>query len=257
MLAVRRAAGGGHELTELRRGARVAPRVLARGAVVRAAFVPTQAGPLAGDCERVRIVVGAGAALVVEPVAATVALPGAAPIVLVLDVTVQAGGRLVLDEAPLIVAAGADVARRCTIALEPGAVAALRETIVLGRDGEPPGTLDSVLRATLGGRALLHDGVRVGADSGAADAHVALAPGHRVLSTVCLLGLRPAGAEAFALAGPGALRRATGPSLAAVDAALAATWAAWSGAAVSARGACDRPAAGSSRGASGSGAGGS
>ncbi len=233
--------------------------MLARGAVVRAAFVPTQAGPLAGDCDRVRIVVGPGAALVVEPVAATVALPGAAGIVLALEVTVQAGGRLVLDEAPLIVAAGADVARRCTITLERGAVAALRETIVLGRGGEPPGTLDSVLRATLDGRPLLHDGLRVGAASGAADAHVALAPGHRVLSTVCLLGLRPADGEAFALAGPGALRRAAGPALAGVDAALAATWRAWSQAAVavSAADACGRPAAAPSGAASGSGAGGS
>jgi urease accessory protein len=202
--------------------------VLSRGAAVRVAFVPTQAGPLAGDEDRVRIVVGAGATLVVEPVAATLALPGAAGIALALDVTVHEGGRLVLDEAPLIVAAGADVARRCTVALHPGAVAALRETVVLGRDGEPPGTLDSAVRATLGGRPLLHDGLRVGAASPEADVHVALAPGHRVLSTACVLGLRPPASEPFALAGPGALRRATGPSLAAVDAAIAGTWGAWS-----------------------------
>jgi urease accessory protein len=230
--------------------------VLARGTVVRAAFVPTQAGPLAGDEDRVRIVVGAGATLLVEPVAATVALPGAAGIVLALDITVRAGGRLVLDEAPLIVAAGAAVTRRCTVELHDGAVAALRETVVLGRDGEPPGTLDSVLRATLGGRPLLHDGLRLG---GAQDAHVALAPAHRVLGTVCVLGLRPAESAAFALAGPGALRRASGPSLAGVDAALAATWRAWSQAApaVSGAGACDRRAAAASGAASGSGAGGS
>lgn len=212
---------------------------------MRAAFVPTQAGPLAGDEDRVRIVVGPGATLVVEPVAATVALPGGAGIVLALDITVRAGGCLVLDEAPLIVAAGADVTRRCTIGLEEGAVAALRETVVLGRDGEAAGTLDSALRATLGGRPLLHDGLRVGAASREADAHVALGPGHRVLSTVSVLGLQPADAEAYALAGPGALRRASGPSLAGVDAALAATWRAWSAAAlaVSRAGACGRPAA--------------
>jgi urease accessory protein len=195
--------------------------------VVRAAFVPTQAGPLAGDEDAVRIVVGAGAALVVEPVAATLALPGAQRIRLALEVTVGAGGRLVLDEAPLIVAAGADVTRRCTIELADGAVAALRETVVLGRDGEPPGTLDSVLRATLRGRVLLHDGVRVSAGTAAGDVHVALAPGHRVLCTACLLGARPP-APAVALTGTGALARATGASLAAVDADIAATWRAWS-----------------------------
>jgi hypothetical protein len=66
-----------------------------------------------------------------------------------------------------------------------------------------------------------------------------------VLSTVGLLGSWPAGAEAFALAGPGALRRASGPSLAGVEAALAGTWRAWSQAAlaVTRAGACGRPVA--------------
>jgi urease accessory protein len=223
----------GGVVAQLRRGARLAPRVLGRGAgAVRAAFVPRQAGPLAGDRDHTRIVVGAGATLIVEPVAATLALPGAARTLLVLDVTVEAGGRLVLDEAPLIVAAGANVERRGTLALADGAVAALRETVVLGRDGEPPGTLASTLRATLGARALLHDALRLG--PGRDDAHVALAPGHRVIATACLLGMRPAAGcseGAYTLALPGALLRATGASLAVTEAQVAATWVAWSRAA--------------------------
>ncbi len=220
--------GAGGAVVELRRGARLAPRVLHRSAdgVVHAAFVPTQAGPLAGDEDRARIVVGPGATLIVEPVAATLALPGAARTLLALDITVRAGGRIVLDEAPLIVAAGAFVERRLTLALEPGAIAALRETVVLGRDGELPGTLDSTTRATLDGRPLLHDGLRLGPGRGGE--HVALAPGHRVLGTVSVLGLRPPDAGAHELAMPGALRRAAGRSLAAVDAALADTWRSWS-----------------------------
>lgn len=189
--------------------------------------MPTQAGPLAGDEDRVRIAVGAGVTLVVEPVAATLALPGDEDIVLTLDITVAAGAQLVLWEAPLIVAAGASVIRRCTIELEPGAVAALRETVVLGRDGEPPGALDGVLRATLDGRPLLHDGLRLGPPSAGADAHVALAPGHRVAGTACLLGAR-AEEPGFELAGPGALTRATAASLAAVERALAGRWDEWS-----------------------------
>ncbi|MEA2191043.1 MAG: urease accessory protein, partial [Solirubrobacteraceae bacterium] len=197
-----------------------------RGAVVRAAFVPTQAGPLAGDRDSARIVVGAGATLIVEPVAATLVLPGAARTVLRLDVSVHAGGRLVLDEGALIVSEGADVQRRCTIELEAGAVAALRETIVLGRDGEAPGTLDSALRVTLAGMTLLYDGLRV---AGPADAdHVALAPGHRVVGTAHLLGMRPAPAPGvLELGGPGALHRATGSSLARVDGTLAGLWEPW------------------------------
>ena len=218
--------GPGGSIAELRRGPRLAPRILGRDAgAVRAAFVPTQAGPLAGDEDRVRIVVRAGATLIVEPVAATVALPGAARTLLALEVTLEAGGRLVLDEAPLIVAYGADVERRCAIELATGACAALRETVVLGRDGESPGTLSSSLRATLAGRALLHDGLRL-RDG---DAHVALAPGHRVVTTLSLLGLRPPAAPGvLELEGAGALLRASGPALAAVAAASEATWSDWS-----------------------------
>jgi urease accessory protein len=190
--------------------------VLSRGPVVRAALVPTQAGPLAGDHDRVRLHVGAGATLVLVPIAATVALPGAARSILELDATVEAGGRLVLDEPTLIVAEGADVVRRTRIALGPGAIALVRDIVVLGRDGEGPGRLDSVLRATLDGAPLLHDALLI--EPAAADAHVALAPGHRVVGTTCVLGERCDGDGA--LAGPGALRRATGPDLPTVEAAL-------------------------------------
>ncbi|MDP2712796.1 MAG: urease accessory protein UreD [Solirubrobacteraceae bacterium] len=226
----------GGAVAQLRRGGRLAPRVLDRGGgVVRAAFVPTCAGPLAGDCDRARIVVGTGATLIVEPVAATLALPGAARTRLSLEVSVQAGGRLVLDEGPLIVACGADVQRRCVVELADGAIAALRETVVLGRDGEPPGTIDGILRATLDGRALLHDGLRLGPTRG--DEHVALAPGHRVVATIALLGARPANEtpHALALEAPGALTRASGPSLAVVERATGQTWHSWSQAAAACR----------------------
>jgi urease accessory protein len=220
----------GGVVTQLRRGERLAPRVLGRSAagVVRAAFVPTQAGPLAGDEDRTSIVVGAGATLIVEPVAATLALPGAARTRLALNITVEGDGRLVLDEGALIVAAGADVQRRVSVTLGDGAVATLRETVVLGRDGEAPGMLASTTRVTLDGQPLLHDGLRLGPRGG--DAHVALAPGHRVVGTACLLGVRAPDGEdgAYPLAGPGALLRATGTSLATVEAATAGAWRRWS-----------------------------
>ena len=201
---------------------------------MHAAFVPTQAGPLAGDRDVVRIVVGADAALVVEPVAATLALPGAPRTLLRLEVTVHAGGSLLLDEGPLIVAAGANVERRCTIELAAGAVCALRETVVLGRDGEPPGALDSTLQVTLAGAALLHDGLRIDPQHASDDAHVALAPGHRVVCSAVLLGIRPPALPGGAqeLRGPGALLRATGPSVAATEPGIAEAWDAWSTAAL-------------------------
>lgn len=231
MLAIERTATG-RAISELRRGERLAPRILERGAVVRAAFVPTQAGPLAGDRDSARIVVGAGAALEIEPVAATLALPGEARTVLRLHVTVRAGGRLVLDEGPLIVAAGADVERHCVIELEHGAVAAVRETVVLGRDGERPGMLDSTLRATLDGMALLQDRLCFAAGADDEDAHVALAPGHRVVCTASILGMRPGAdgdlAAPLMLHAPGALVRATGVAASSAERAIGGHWRLWS-----------------------------
>jgi urease accessory protein len=186
---------------------------------VRAALVPTQAGPLAGDRDRVRLRVGPGATLVIVPIAATVALPGAAQSVLELDVFVAADGRLVLDEPPLIVAAGADVVRTVRIELGRGAVAVVRDTLVLGRAGEGLGRLDSSMRVVNDGAVLLHDALRI--DPAADDAYVALPPGDRVVGTVCLLGLR----DDPALSGPGALRRASGRDVPSVAAALSTTWA--------------------------------
>ena len=198
----------------LRRGARLAPRVIGPG---RVAIVPTQAGPLDGDHDVVRLHVGAGATLVTVPIAATLALPGRSR--LELHATVEAGGRLLLDEPPLIVAEGADVVRRVRLELAEDAIAAARDVVVLGRSGEGPGRLDGELRATLAGRPLLHDAVRIRGG----DEHVALAPGHRVLGTLALLGIR----EEPGLAGPGALRRASGPDLPCVEAELERAWARW------------------------------
>jgi urease accessory protein len=198
----------------LRRGARLAPRIIGPGQVT---IVPSQAGPLDGDHDRVRLHVGEGATLVTVPIAATLALPGRSR--LELHATVEAGGRLLLDEPPLIVAEGADVTRRVRLDLAEGAVAAIRDIVILGRSGEGRGRLDGELRATLDGRPLLHDAVRIGID----DDYVALAPGHRVAGTIALLGIR----DEPGLHGPGALTRASGPDLPSVESALGPTWARW------------------------------
>jgi urease accessory protein len=220
--------GDGHAVGRLSRGGRLAPRVLDAGPDgVEACFVPTQAGPLAGDHDRVRIVVGARATLVVRPVSATVALPGEALTRLELDVDVGAGGRLVFEDAPLIVAAGADVARTISIRLGPEAIMALRDTVVLGRTGEPGGRLRSVVRAIDEQGVVLHDALHLDPATSHTDAHVALAPGHRVAGTLCLLGTELPDEPHFALARGGVLRRATAGDMAELDAELAETWCRW------------------------------
>ena len=152
-------------------------------------------------------------ALTVEPIAANVALPGPEQTVLELDVTVEAGARLILEDAPLVVAAGADVVRTTTIRLAPGAVAIVRDVVILGRAGEGPGRLESVLRCD----GILHDALRVDPDTWAEDAYVALAPGHRAIGTYARLGV-PGGN----LHGPGHLERVSAPSAADVEAACKA-----------------------------------
>jgi len=220
----------------LRRGERLAPRVLSVGAGgVHACVLPTQAGPLAGDHDRLKIVVGAGATLVVRPVTATVALPGAARTRLDLEMDVSRGGRLVLEEAPLIVAAGADVSRSIAVTLAAGAIAALRDTVVLGRSGEPGGRLVSTLRVTDDTGVVLHDAMRLDPATSRQDAHVALAPGHRVAGTLCLLGIEEPAEAQFALARAGALRRASATDLAELDGELVEPWARWTQAVVSSR----------------------
>ena len=140
--------------------------------------MPIQAGPLAGDHDVVHLRVGAGATLELVPVAATLALPG--PARTRLELHAEVAGRLILDEPPLIVPAGADVLRTTRIALAAGAVAAWRDTVVLGRAGEGPGRLEATTRVTLAGAPLLHETLRIDPERG--DAYVALgarAPGHR------------------------------------------------------------------------------
>ena len=92
--------------------------------------------------------------------------------------------------------------------------------------GEGPGRLEATTRVTLAGDVLLHETLRVDPATWAEDAYVALAPGHRAIGTIALLGARADGGE---LAGPGSLRRASGAGSADVDAALAADWETFAG----------------------------
>ncbi len=237
LLCVERTAGGGHSVTELRRGTRLAPRVLSKdGRAVRVCLVATQAGPLAGDHDRVAIGVGAGATLIVSAIGAAHALPGRSPTLLELDVELGSASRLVCEDAPLIVARGANVTRLTTVRLGAGAVAALRDVVVLGDEGHGAAgvRLVSSLRITDATGPLLHDELRIDPACVCDDRHVALAPGHRVVGTLCLLGVTPPEGDraALRLARDGTLRRATAPGLAALYDELEDTWARWSGTAL-------------------------
>ena len=225
LLCVQRTARG-NVVERLRRGERLAPRVLDAGpGAVHACLLPTQAGPLSGDHDRARIVVGADATLVVVTITATLALPGPARTRLELDVEVGPRARLVLEDPPLIVAGGADVERSTTVTLAAGAVAVLRDTVVLGRSGEAGGRLVSTLRVSDDDGVVLHDALCLDPATTGRDAHVALAPGHRAAGTIYLLGSDAHADPRLALARAGALRRASALGLAELEAELAGPWA--------------------------------
>ena len=117
------------------------PLALRRTGAHRVHLVGTGAWPLGGDRVRLAIEVGPGARLDVDTVAASVALPGrvSRPSQLEVSVRVAAGGRLHLDLATTILAAGSWHHGRIDVDLGHGATFAYRDLVVLGREGEPGG----------------------------------------------------------------------------------------------------------------------
>ena len=141
---------------DLRPGA-LSPRVLSTGpGVARVALVATRALLLGGDRVRVEVHVGEGVELELVEVSGTVAYAGRGRSASWdVDVRVDAGGLLVWDALPFVVADGADVERTTRVSLAAGGarreqgVALLRETLVLGRSGEVGGRLRSRTRVDL------------------------------------------------------------------------------------------------------------
>jgi urease accessory protein len=168
---------------------------------VRVALVPEQAVLLAGDHVTVTVRVGAGQRLEILETGGTVAYAmrgGQAR--WDVRVVVEEGGSLVWHGEPFVVAQGADVLRSTTIDLAAGACLRLRETLVLGRSGEGPGTLVS--------RTDVHrEGVPVLVEE--LDAALGLGS-HRVVDQVLTLGGVEASAtvpEVMVLEGGGLLHR--------------------------------------------------
>jgi urease accessory protein len=204
--------------------ARVVP---GRSGWARVALVQTLAGPLAGDHVCVEVEVGPGAALEVFAAAATVALPMDEPAGYELRVRLESGARLAWLPEPIVLAAGCDLRTTVDIELAAGAVALLREVVVLGRHGEPPGRLSGRVRAELDGTPLLHEATEIGEGAGSP----AVLDGARVVGSLALLGLdapAPGATGVLALARPGAVARALARDAATVHARLAPLEAAWS-----------------------------
>lgn len=190
--------------------------------LTRIALVPDGALLLAGDVVHLAVRIGAGAALeIVEP-GGTVAYDmrgGRAS--WTVEIEIDDGGSLTWAGQQFVAAAGSDTVRRTTAALGRDARLALRETLVLGRHGEPAaGRLLSCTSVVVEGRPLLLDEV-----------HLDLTPrsrlalgARRVIGSVLLAGARLPDDQGrpgmrFDLEGDGTLLRATTDAAHEIDAA--------------------------------------
>ncbi|WP_354698910.1 Urease accessory protein UreD [Paraconexibacter sp. AEG42_29] len=189
--------GGRTVVRELRSGLPIGLRQL-RGwagaslgeAAVRVGIVQTGAMLVGGDDVRLEVDVGPGASLVLQDISATLAhpmAPGVPAAAQSLDVRVADGARVVIAEEPLVIAHGARVRRSVRLALEGSASAVHRDTLVLGRHGEPGGAVRTRTRVERDDRPVLDDGLDTG-DPGVS-ASPAVLGGARVLSSLAAFGL--------------------------------------------------------------------
>jgi urease accessory protein len=143
------------------------------------------AGPIGGDSLALHITVGAGAFLRVRTAAASIVLPGPDGLESVLRVsaTVADGGCLEYLPEPVVVTAGARHATLVSVTLSAGAALVLRDEVLLGRYGEPGGSVRSVSRVSHAGRPLLRHSVEL-SGSDPASVGPAVLSGHRAVGTL-------------------------------------------------------------------------
>lgn len=228
-------ADGGRARLTLTGGA-IAPRVIrVDGTGARIGLVATEALLLGGDHIDIEIEVGPHCWLELVETAGTVAYDaGGVPCSWTVRIRVGVGGVLLWAGEPFVVSHGANVHRRTVIDLDGGAIACLRETLVLGRSGETGGAIRSQLSVRHSLRTLLEEDLDLG------DIENRRLPGilgsARVIDTAILLGMRapmlPASSrgQRFDLDGPGSVARSLGTSL--VASSIGAVSAHWSAAAL-------------------------
>lgn len=154
-ISLRRTLGGRTRLTSGGGAFRVITLAVADDAA-RVALVPDRALLLAGDSVELSITVAAGLTLHVLEASGTVAYDMRGDSASwACAASVGPAGGLVLDSLPWVSAEGSRVERRMTVDLADSARLLARETLVLGRSGEGPGSLTAHSSITREGRPLL------------------------------------------------------------------------------------------------------
>ncbi|KOV89840.1 hypothetical protein ADL03_02890 [Nocardia sp. NRRL S-836] len=155
------------------------------GPVALVHLVSSVTSPLGGDALELSVEVGAGAVLDLRGVAATLALPGPSGLPSSSVVRFSIEGTVRYLPEPTVVTSRACHTAVVEAELDGHAELSLREVLVLGRTGEPPGTLSTSVRATRCGKPLLHQELVVGDPS--VDGSSAGLAGKRVLGSRVLL----------------------------------------------------------------------
>jgi urease accessory protein len=211
--------GGRSVLTKSSGHVPLAARTVGDGKLV---LVQTAAGPLAGDRIALDVEVGPGATLELTSTAATLAYPASEHGRVDVRIRVGPGGRLAWLAQPLILAAGCDLLGTVELQLDEGAVALVRETVVLGRHGETAGRYRQTLRCDLDGSPLLRESVVLDGSSATTASPLVLGSA-RAYATLALLGARPQAepeGDELDLAGPGRLLRGLAADASALHARL-------------------------------------
>ncbi|MEU0479810.1 urease accessory protein UreD [Streptosporangium sp. NPDC006013] len=217
-------------------------RARPHGDQARVCILGVMSAPLGGDRLRIEATAEPGAHLHITTAAATIALRGPTTAHATYDVhlTVAEHASLHWLPQPLISAARSNLRQSCTIDLAPTARLLLREQIVLGRAGEPPGRLATRLTVHRDGRPLLDQHTMYGPEAPGWDGP-AIAAGHRAIGQTLiidpaldrhppqarLLGDDPATGQAVLtpLAGPAVLVTALAPDTLQLDRLLEAAYA--------------------------------
>ncbi|MFF5210516.1 urease accessory protein UreD [Streptosporangium sp. NPDC000396] len=160
----------------------------AHGNQARVCILGAMSAPLGGDRLRIEATTGPGAHLHITTAAATIALRGPTTAHATYDVhlTVAEHASLHWLPQPLISAARSNLRQSCTIDLAPTARLLLREEVVLGRSGEPPGRLSTRLTVRRDARPLLEQQTMYGPGAPGWDGPAILA-GHRAVGQILII----------------------------------------------------------------------
>lgn len=246
-IAVERA-GDRARFSVLDQGLYLAPRPVAGTAGplhLRVALIGIHMMLLGGDDVRIELHVGSGVTLeVIEPAGMVAYDADGCASRWSLDAVLAEGSALIWDGAPFVVAGGANVQRETRVRFAERSRVLLRETLVLGRSGEPGGALRSVTRLTGPSGDSLYEDLDL---TGIRHRSVGVLGESKVLTSATAAGWRPAAgppapvesperrrqdqavsAHRFELAAEGSVLRALAASAHEADREVAPQYAQWS-----------------------------